>query len=174
MYVIRSLQIFLDGYCSTVQGLLDWFEVDWGFTELLFMKIDLCALYVCNQVSANNGSLREGGGRLVRFQWFCPSFFVSANNTFSRLLYMYVIRSLQITEQPLWFLSLSLSVSLFCSLKIYVYPGFRGKHISYLLTARAWPLGFACRGVCVCVCVRLCVCWCMYMYLNIRMVLTYM
>jgi len=26
---------FLDGYCSTVQGLLDWFEVDLGFTELL-------------------------------------------------------------------------------------------------------------------------------------------
>jgi len=27
----------LDGYCSTVQGLLDWFEVDLGFTELLFI-----------------------------------------------------------------------------------------------------------------------------------------
>jgi len=25
---------FFDGYCSTVQGLLDWFEVDLGFTEL--------------------------------------------------------------------------------------------------------------------------------------------
>ena len=23
---------FFDGYCSTVQGLLDWFEVDLGFT----------------------------------------------------------------------------------------------------------------------------------------------
>jgi len=23
---------FVDGYCSTVQGLLDWFEVDLGFT----------------------------------------------------------------------------------------------------------------------------------------------
>jgi len=33
---------FLDGYCSTVQGLLDWFEVDLGFTELLFIQIDLC------------------------------------------------------------------------------------------------------------------------------------
>jgi len=31
---------FLDGYCSTVQGLLDWFEVDLGFTELLFIQID--------------------------------------------------------------------------------------------------------------------------------------
>jgi len=33
---------FLDGYFSTVQGLLDWFEVDLGFTELLFIQIDLC------------------------------------------------------------------------------------------------------------------------------------
>jgi len=32
---------FLDGYCSTVQGLLDWFELDSGFTELLFIQIDL-------------------------------------------------------------------------------------------------------------------------------------
>ena len=30
---------FLDGYCSTVQDLLDWFEVDLGFTKLyLFGK----------------------------------------------------------------------------------------------------------------------------------------
>jgi len=27
------MHTFLDGYCSTVQGLLDWFEVDLGFTE---------------------------------------------------------------------------------------------------------------------------------------------
>ena len=26
------IHIFFDGYCSTVQGLLDWFEVDLGFT----------------------------------------------------------------------------------------------------------------------------------------------
>jgi len=34
----------LDGYCSTVQGLLDWFEVDLGFTELLFIQqcLPLC------------------------------------------------------------------------------------------------------------------------------------
>jgi len=35
---------FLDGYCSTVQGLLDWFEVDLGFTELLFIQIGLCVM----------------------------------------------------------------------------------------------------------------------------------
>jgi len=38
--------IFLDGYCSTVQGLLDWFEVELGFTELLFIQIDLCVMCV--------------------------------------------------------------------------------------------------------------------------------
>ena len=48
----RLFLSFLDGYCSTVQGLLDWFEVDLGFTELLFIQIDLCVmclfvLYVC-------------------------------------------------------------------------------------------------------------------------------
>ena len=37
-------EAFLDGYCSTVQGLLDWFEVDLGFTELLFIQIDLCVM----------------------------------------------------------------------------------------------------------------------------------
>ena len=36
--------ISLDGYCSTVQGLLDWFEVDLGFTELSFLQIDMCVL----------------------------------------------------------------------------------------------------------------------------------
>jgi len=37
---------FLDGYCSTVQGLLGWFEVDLGFTELSFIQIGLCVLGV--------------------------------------------------------------------------------------------------------------------------------
>jgi len=37
---------FFDGYCSTVQGLLDWFEVDLGFTKLSFIQIDLCVLCV--------------------------------------------------------------------------------------------------------------------------------
>ena len=35
-----------DGYCSTVQGSLDWFEVDLGFTELLFIQIDFCVMCV--------------------------------------------------------------------------------------------------------------------------------
>jgi len=43
MYVCIILS-FLDGYYSTVQGLLDWFEVDLGFTKLSFIQIDLRAL----------------------------------------------------------------------------------------------------------------------------------
>ena len=35
----RGPYVFLDGNCSTVQGLLDWFEVDLGYTELLFVRI---------------------------------------------------------------------------------------------------------------------------------------
>ena len=33
---------FLDRYCSTVQGLLDWFEVDLGFTELSCVRVLVC------------------------------------------------------------------------------------------------------------------------------------
>jgi len=40
------LATFFDGYCSTVQGLLDWFEVDLGFTEFSFIQMDLCVLCV--------------------------------------------------------------------------------------------------------------------------------
>ena len=40
--VAALLLIILDGYCSTLQGLLDWFEVDLEFTELSFIQIDLC------------------------------------------------------------------------------------------------------------------------------------
>ena len=48
---------FLDGYCSTVQGLLDWFEVDLGFTELLFIQIDLCVMCVFDLYSPVSLSL---------------------------------------------------------------------------------------------------------------------
>ena len=44
----RTRSISLNGYCSTVQGLLDWFEVDLGFTELLFIQIDLCVMCFCS------------------------------------------------------------------------------------------------------------------------------
>jgi len=51
MYISLKCVHLVDGYCSTVQGLLDWFEVDLGFTELyIFMYISLkCVdLYLCN------------------------------------------------------------------------------------------------------------------------------
>jgi len=44
--LFSSACTFLYGYCSTVQGLLDWFEVGLGFTELLFIQIDLCVICV--------------------------------------------------------------------------------------------------------------------------------
>jgi len=42
--LLSRANITLDGYCSTVQGLLDWFEVDLGFTELLFIQIHVCVM----------------------------------------------------------------------------------------------------------------------------------
>jgi len=45
----------LDGYYSTVQGLLDWFEVDLGFTELLFIQIDLCREIQIARLHFNSG-----------------------------------------------------------------------------------------------------------------------
>jgi len=46
VYLKTLFLFFFDGYCSTVQGLLDWFEVDFGFTELSYIQIDLCVLCV--------------------------------------------------------------------------------------------------------------------------------
>ena len=61
--------IFLDGYCSIVQGLLDWFEVDLGFTELLFIQIDLCVLCVLhthgNMETWKHGNTSRGGCGLI-------------------------------------------------------------------------------------------------------------
>ena len=45
----RSDTTFFDEYCSTVQGLLDWFEVDLGFTKLRLFRWILCT--VCYLVS---------------------------------------------------------------------------------------------------------------------------
>ena len=36
----------LDGYCSTVQGLLDCLEEDLGFTKLLFTETDVCVVCI--------------------------------------------------------------------------------------------------------------------------------
>jgi len=53
--VVWHALFFFDGYCSTVQGLLDWFEVDLGFTELLFVQIDLCVLCCMAYVDGGYG-----------------------------------------------------------------------------------------------------------------------
>ena len=44
-HIATHCNTFFDGYCSTVQGLLDWFEVDLGFTELHFFKL-ICVFCV--------------------------------------------------------------------------------------------------------------------------------
>jgi len=42
------LNAFLDGYCSTEQGLLDWFEVDLGFTIGFFCQVSVkISLFIC-------------------------------------------------------------------------------------------------------------------------------
>ena len=40
------LFLFFDGYCSSAQGLLDWFEVDIGFSKLCLLRL-ICVLCVC-------------------------------------------------------------------------------------------------------------------------------
>ena len=69
--------IFLDGYCSTVQGLLDWFEVDLGFTKLSFIQIDLCVL--CVFVLYSRGPLSSCPFLdilhcLLRAVYICPTY----------------------------------------------------------------------------------------------------
>jgi len=41
--------LFFDGYCSTVQGLLDWFEVDLGFTRAyIYSNRFVCCVCFCD------------------------------------------------------------------------------------------------------------------------------
>ena len=46
--IIHTHFFFFDGYCSTVQGLLDWFEVDSGFTIYMYIYM---YIYVCIYIS---------------------------------------------------------------------------------------------------------------------------
>ena len=39
MLRVSSIFLFFDRYCSTVQGLLDWFEVDLGFTSFCLFRL---------------------------------------------------------------------------------------------------------------------------------------
>ena len=44
-----SQSLFFDGYCSTVQGLLDWFEVDLGFTRaFIYSNRLVCSVCFCS------------------------------------------------------------------------------------------------------------------------------
>ena len=40
------MNTFLDGYCSTVHGLLDWFEVNLGFPELVVFRMILLSYVI--------------------------------------------------------------------------------------------------------------------------------
>ena len=72
---LRVQCTFLDGYCSTVQGLLDWLEVDLGFTNLLFIQIDLCVLCAfvlkCNALDKCNAQSWQCNA--VQCTWQVPS-----------------------------------------------------------------------------------------------------
>jgi len=62
VYVILVSQdtSFLDGCCSTVQGLLDWFEVDLGFTELSFiLHVCICQPRISRHI-LRSGSVAPG------------------------------------------------------------------------------------------------------------------
>ena len=55
---------FLDGCCSTVQGLLDWFEADLGGTKLPLFRL-ICVLYVFSLFSLSSCSSLALFGRLA-------------------------------------------------------------------------------------------------------------
>ena len=42
----------------STQGLLDWFEVDLGFTELLFIQIDLLYIFIIKKKVNHGGGVR--------------------------------------------------------------------------------------------------------------------
>ena len=57
---------FFDGYCSTVQGLLDWFEVDLGFTwAFIYSNRFVCS--VCFLFSSD--SHMKSGSTAPVFRW---------------------------------------------------------------------------------------------------------
>ena len=69
----------LDVYCSTAQGLLDWCEVDLGFTELLFIQIILCVM--CTRASDVWSTIKFLSANVHLFTYIekvckCPSFYI--------------------------------------------------------------------------------------------------
>ena len=85
IYVYVCMYSFLDGYCSTVQGLLHWFEVDLGFTEFLFIQIDLCVLCVVVRHSPVSLSYCPLFGHPAFDKWYDKYF-----NLYHVILYCYV------------------------------------------------------------------------------------
>ena len=63
---------FLDGYCSTVQGLLDWFEVDLGFTELSCILVDYSQNVMLTFENCENDILRMSSENVcITFENVC-------------------------------------------------------------------------------------------------------
>jgi len=52
--VIPSKNVFLDGCCSTVQGLRDWFEVDLRFSEVVFRLIGVLSIFLSPTLSSRS------------------------------------------------------------------------------------------------------------------------
>jgi len=65
VYPVHELAAFLDGYCSTVQGMLDWFEVDLGFIEHLFRLICVFCVFLFSTPASHSP--------LVLFGTFCTA-----------------------------------------------------------------------------------------------------
>ena len=66
IYKYTYMHTYMYWYCSTVQGLLDWFEVDLGFTKLLFIQTHL--FFMCVFVLYATRSERWGAGVEYHFQ----------------------------------------------------------------------------------------------------------
>ena len=104
--------VFLDGYCSTVQGLLDWFEVDLGFIYFaLFIQIDLCTvclLIFCSNLLSNLDP--------ICFVRICE------RNVLGGSIYSNTIRQFKIFEQSKsWSLNIPKYVYVYIYIYIYIY-----------------------------------------------------
>jgi len=81
----RGVSALLDGYCCTVQGLLDSFEVDLGFPELVlfrFICVSVClcvcisAYRVSASASASTCGCGGGGGGVIGYVCECVFVYV--------------------------------------------------------------------------------------------------
>ena len=64
MCFISLFRSSLDGYCSTIQGLLDEFEVDLGFiNSVLYFSFSLCHSGLLYLVAASHAHVHVAWGR---------------------------------------------------------------------------------------------------------------